>query len=77
LFLDSQVSRHYDRASLPFTVHGGMINESTTIASWLYPGSHSYKNCLVSSFWSCEAKLGMLIPGKVALEDEANTDGAI
>ena len=70
---------YYNRSSLPFTVGGG-INHYCFVAD---PGSHSYKDCLVSLVWSWEAQLGVypvwqqLVPGKVVLEGEANMDDSM
>ena len=44
------------------------------------PGSHTYKDCLVSVVWSWERQQGVyppyqeLVPGKVVLADEADFD---
>ena len=67
---------YYNRFSLPFIVGSG-VNHYCFVAD---PGSHSYKDCLVSLVWSWEAQLGVyppwqeLMPGKIVLEGEANMD---
>jgi hypothetical protein len=78
IWMRKMLKMYYVRSSLPFTV--GSINHYCFVAD---PGSHSYKDCLVSVVWSREAQLGVypawqvLTPGKVALEGEANMDSTL
>ncbi len=62
---------HFDKKTLPGVNHFCIVAD---------PGSHSYKDCLVSLAWSWEAQQGVyppwqeLKPGRRVLDSEANLD---
>ena len=78
VWIHKLLAMYYNRSAMPFVAGG--VNHYCVVAD---PGTHAYKDCLVSMVWSWELQLGVypawqiLKPGKEVLEGEANMDGAM
>ena len=78
VWIHKLLTMYYKRSAIPFAAGG--VNHYCFVSD---PGSHAYKDCLVSMVWSWELQLGVypiwqvLMPGKEVLKGEANMDRAL
>ena len=78
VWIHKLLAMYYKRSTMPFAA--GVVNHYCFVSD---PGTHAYKDCLVSMVWSWELQLGaypiwqVLKPGKEVLKGEANMDTAL